>query len=226
MIKRLIALSVLFLLIIIGCKKDDSPSGPGSTTTVIVPLKNNNTWTFIDSTFNSLGTYVSKDTSLLGITGSQTITYLGQNLETFYWNWKDLHANKYNDIRWLVRVESDGLNFYGGKSSKGTYVLGKTVSIKYPVNAGDTWTHYSYLGKSDSTFYIGDTLQCTCLATEEVFHTAVGDFKSVVVKQVSTKSTGWVLLYYAPNVGYIGLKNYSSANIVTFKKTLMAYSLN
>ena len=61
---------------------------------VICPLYVGASWTYVDSTFGTTGTFTSRDSSRLGIIGKGSYNYQGQNIELFYWNWINLRTGK------------------------------------------------------------------------------------------------------------------------------------
>lgn len=218
----------MMLILILACdKKDSTTTGPGTESSVLVPLVAGNQWTYTDSTFSSGS--VSVDSSMLVITGSSSIQYQGQAVEVFHWNWLNNRTLVPQDWKWLCRNESDGLYMYGGKSIKGTYQLGRSLSQKYPASVGDTWQNISFLySTSDSMFRVGDTLTIQCIATSEQVVTPAGVFTAQVATYHRSYTVGTTLmtsdiyLYYVPNVGYIGLTEKQGGQ-VTYRKLLRAY---
>jgi hypothetical protein len=218
---------ILFtILLITGCKKVGGPVASENARTVIVPLVVGNQWQFVDSTFSYSGTVQQVDTTILGITGSMTIQYQSKNYLSYYWNWFD-QSNKLPSDRYLLcSNESDGLNFYGGVTSKGVYILVKNVNPKYPVNVGDIWEDISFIINQDNTIGIYDTTQLQCIATENIINTPAGSFKCCV-SQRTAKSYPFSIeeYYYAPGIGMIGMTSKTN-NKVTFRKVLISYHLN
>lgn len=224
---------VFLLLFVLGCQKNETPVGnEENQTAVLVPLAVGNQWSFIDSTFSAAnGAFVGRDSSRLGITGSTSIQHQGASVEVFYWNWANPRTGVAYDYKWLTRNEPDGRYLYGGQSSKGTYVLGKFLSERHPVTAGQTWQNIRIVYRSsDSTFAVGDTVQMSCRAVDEQFTTLVETFKCVVYSyQQTVTTTGGTTIretcvYYAPNIGYVGLVGYTNG-VRDFKKTLSSYKL-
>ena len=195
-----------------------SHNGSGSVTKfnsgsdVICPLYVGISWTYIDSAFNASGTFISRDSSRLGIIGSGTYNYQGQNIELFYWNWINPKTNKPSTISWLMRNDNDGLNIYGGYFRNQPSALIRTLGNKFPATEGDTWNspRWTFRG-TDSVFYVPDTTHYTCLATNEIFKTPAGNFNCYVytyqrTTTVNNQTTIYdTYTYYVKNKGYVGL---------------------
>ncbi|NUN09757.1 MAG: hypothetical protein HUU54_11325 [Ignavibacteriaceae bacterium] len=214
-------LVLLSLLLISGCKDDDNPVN-NSTPSVIMPLKIGNYWSYIDSTFNSDGSFQRVDSSKLGITGSSMLTYKGTNTEFFHWMWVNIANNTPTHYKWLAKICDDGLSFYGGISAKGTYLFDKSINAKYPVTKNESWLHYNYSYFNDSTFRQTDSVMYTCVATDSLIITGIGALKSVVYRYGS--GSLWTYLCYSPDIGYVAYFRYSN-NILIFKKTLYAKTI-
>lgn len=195
-------------------------SGDKSPSPVIIPLSVGNYWEYVDSTYSSTGAFIKADTSRLAIRGDTTIQYQGQGVHVFYWHWTTSP-----DADWLVRNDGDGLYFYGGRTSKGVFLLGKSLNEKFPASAGDSWQKPEYIYQTgDSAFSVPDTVTVQCVATDSMFATGAGVFKNYVYtysrKTVLTPAV--TELYYAPNKGFIGSIARTNG-VVTFKKTLRSY---
>ncbi len=223
-------LVVLFALLLAACQKNTNPlDSTSNAAATIMPLVVGNQWTYIDSSFSSTGTLLLRDSSKLAITGTTTIQYGGASTQVYHWNWLNVRTGVADDWRWLTRVESDGRYMFGGMSSKGTFVLVKTLSEKFPVSVGESWQRYNIVARTDSTFRVQDTLLVRCTALDEPFNTLVGTLKCVVYyyQQRPVTSTAYprdTWLYYAPNIGYVGLIGRENG-VLVFKKTLISYQL-
>ncbi|MCX6174441.1 MAG: hypothetical protein NTZ27_06820 [Ignavibacteriales bacterium] len=209
-----------------------SHNGSGSVTKynpgtdVICPLYVGISWTYIDSTFGTTGTFTSRDSSRLGIIGKGTYNYQGQNIELFYWNWINLQTNKPQKYSWLMRNDNDGLNCYGGYFRNQPSTLIKSLGNKFPANAGEIYNSPRWtFNVRDSVFYIPDTTKYTCLATSEIFKTPAGNFSCYVYtyqrKYTSNNQsmTDDTYTYYAKNKGYVGLVGKTNG-ILRYKKAL------
>lgn len=202
---------MIISIFILGCNKNDNPVNPDENNIgVIMPLTVGNQWTYIDSTFDENGFLTSVDSSKLGITGKTNIIYNGQSLEVFYWNWIDPDNNQPDDGKWLCRNETEGLYFYGGRFLDSNFVLGKTLSRKYPVNIGDTWEEINYTYSTvDSSFRIADTSLITCISVNEKFNTIIGEFECYVYNYQRTfgNENDDIYLYFAKDVGFVGYQS-------------------
>jgi len=226
--KKIFTISVICILSMIGCEKKDNPTEPDDKAAdTIMPLKVGNFWNFVDSTFADDGTFLSEDYSKLSISGKELINYNGKQIEMFYWNWYDMDEYIPRDAKWLVTNESNGLNFYGGKYLNANFVFTKTLSIKFPVAAGEIWQkiNYSYSSEEQS-FYISDTSDITCVSVNQNFQTGSGKFSCYVYHYKSNSFYGPsdTYVYYAVNIGYVGLITKYN-NTIIYKKTMTGYSL-
>ncbi|HED38294.1 MAG TPA: hypothetical protein ENI76_08645 [Ignavibacteria bacterium] len=227
--KSLAAVFVLFLFFFISsCNKNENTVNPvDNNTSVIFPLKVGNQWNYIDSTFDENNSLVKVSSSSLRITGSTNITYNGKSLEVFYWNWIDVANNKPGDIKWLIRNETDGLYFYGGRYLDSNFVFKKTLSEKYPVNVGDTWNNITYsFSTTNSSFEISDTSLFTCIYVNKKFKTPIGELDSYVYNYQKTidNEINDIYLYFSKDVGYIGFESKING-ILRRKKTLNSLGL-
>ena len=205
---------------------------------VIVPLAVGNYWEYIDSTFFNDTLFVV-DTAKLGITGKINIEYQGNNYDVFYWNWFNTNINppQPEPTKWLIRNQADGLWEYGMLNDTDTLLL-QNLSLKFPVNIGDTWPIMAY-SITDTNISVSDTLTMECLDIDKEYITPSGTFQCYVYKyqwvilksykgnfihpfnhndpiynHPYTKSdTFSVLGYFAPNVGLVG----QEANLGAFK---------
>jgi len=232
--------SILILLIVssfCSCSKKSEQSN----NSVIIPLKVGNYWEFIDSSFNN-SVFTYSDTSRLTISGSQTISFNGTNYQVFLWTW---NIPYFQNSSYFVSNESNGLYIYGGTNGHRDFVLSKSLSNKFPVNAGELWYH-SELGYKgiDSSIYIIDTVQVQCISINSAFNSKKGiincysyqfirtiprSLRPILAELSGFKDTGDFstvnTTYFNPNIGYIG--SIQTINgIITFKKTLLSYHLN
>jgi hypothetical protein len=233
-------LLTLFLIAAVSsCSTSDS-----KTSGVIMPLKTGNHWTFVDSLFNTSGVFVGADTSTLSITGQKTVNYQSTPYDVFLWTWVDPHLAGFS---WLAWYGDDGLYMLGGTSPKGDYVLCKSHEVQYPVNVNEQWDAYSIsVSTFDSVFHIRDTVTMTCTSTNTPFPTPVQNFtcytfqytwivpskavspmasRSRYSKPGSANVPSVTTLYYAPDIGYVGLTDHENG-ILTYKKTLLSYAVN
>jgi hypothetical protein len=197
-------IAVLFLILISGCKKDDSPVNQ-DTTAVIMPLAVGNQWVFIDSVFNESGALALVDTATLGITGKKNVAYEGKSVEVFYWNW--IYKETPDPIIWLCRNDAEGLNSYGLLASDSSYSLKKSQWIKYPAAVGDSWKNYSFVYDDSAKFFLPDTSVYSCVSTNEKIKTAKGEMEcyNYNFKRIFSDGNYDLNMYFVKNVGYVGL---------------------
>ncbi|MGB2868591.1 MAG: hypothetical protein WBD36_09080 [Bacteroidota bacterium] len=218
-----IVMVVAVLAALWGCKKDNNPVA-NNTPSYIIPLAVGNQWDYVDSLFNSTGGFLRVDSSSLRIVGKTTVQYQSQSQDVYYWNWLNNLTKQPSASSWLTANESDGNYGIGGISSKGTFVLARTLWAKYPSNVGDSWQRANISLNGDSTFSISDTSTVTVLAVNEVFPTRTGNLTCYVYnyQREGTVSTS---VYYSIDIGYVGVIVRSNG-YVTFKKTLRSFKLN
>lgn len=195
---------MLFLIVFAGCKKDDSPVSQ-DTSAVLMPLSVGNQWVYVDSIFTESGALDIVDTVTLGITGKRTVVYEGKNVEVFYWNW--IYKGVADQLIWLCRNESDGLNSYGLQASESNYVLKKSQWLKFPVNVGESWKNYSFVYSDSTKTFTADTSLYTCTSVNEKVKTAKGEYEcySYLLRRVFPEGTYEIYMYMSKNVGYVGL---------------------
>jgi hypothetical protein len=230
-------LALLIVSVFCSCSKKSEQSN----NSVIIPMKVGNYWEFIDSSFNN-NAFTYSDKSRLTISGSQMISFEGTNYHVFLWTW---NIPYFQNSSYFVSNESDGLFFYGGTNGYKDFVLSKSLSNKFPVQAGEFW-YYSEFGYKgiDSSIYIIDTVQIECISTNSVFNSKIGIINCYSYQYTRTipKTLNPILAglsgfmdtgdfstvntsYFNPNIGYIG--SIQTINgIITFKKTLLSYHLN
>jgi len=216
--------NLLLLLIVISllsCKKETESETKQS---LIQPLGVGYYWEFVDSTFSDIGTLINVDTSRLSITGNAQIAYNHTTLDLYFWSWS--FNPKYI---WLCNYDTKGFYFYGGKTDNGTYIYGKSLSVKYPVNINESWNNikYSYSQIGDSSFFfISDTVSYKCEAIHEEFLTGVGPFNCYKISYSHNQNDLQykTYLYYSLDIGYVGMIDKQNG-ITRFKKTLISYSL-
>lgn len=224
---RKLAYLIVSIFIVLSCKKADDESEIAQDT--IQPLGVGYYWEYIDSTFSETGLLVNVDTSRLGITGKSVINYKEEELELFYWNWYDNDLQEYRNFKFICNNGEEGFYFYGGMTDEKTYILGKTLNIKYPVKINDSWNRveYVYTERSDSSyFFISDTITIVCDAVNELFMTATGGLNCY--RYHNTQEMGEdvedIYFYQALDIGYVGYVRKWNG-VIRYKKTLLSYNL-
>jgi hypothetical protein len=232
-------LVIPLVALLFACAKKEEPLPAASTG--LVPLKVGNSWTYIDSTFNSNG-FGSSDTSLLKITGSKTITWQGKPYLVFLWTWVNPIFPQYS---FFAGNESDGLYFFGGTNGHTDYVIAKSLFGKFPVTEGESWMYERIgYGLHDSSFYVDDTLPVQCISVGFPFKTAAGTVSSFVYRETDTgpvmlsplrtglagftDATGSTMQthnYFNPAIGFVGMVKTFNGEL-RFRKTLLSYHLN
>lgn len=182
-------------------------------------------WTYIDSTFNSDGSFYRADSSRLAITGTTSISVDNNSVQVYYWSWFDFKAKTYGVDRWLISNEN-GFTLYGVKDADSTHLWSPALSFKYPVNANESWTHINHvitLDAKDSIIGIEkDTVNTTCNSIAADFQTGIGTQKCY---KYSEMMDGYEMSYFfVLNKGLVGMIQKKN-NVVLQKKILKSYSL-
>lgn len=222
------------LLLIAGCKKNESPTSqtnPVEESSEIFPLRDGYTLVYREYSYSSSGSSTTEDSSAIVIHGKTTIQYQNQNLEVYKWQWYDLHNAKYESGCYLVNMQSDGLANFGGILFNRTYYWEKSLMIKYPVSAGDSWVFidHSY-STSDSSFTPQTLATTTCISTDAVVSTGIGNLHCYVYsyQTQSGQNTYSTEMYFSKGVGYVASVNKQNGNVtdkMVLKYTILAAPL-
>lgn len=220
-----------FLLLIIialaGCskKKNDEPV---SNFTEIFPLKFGNYWTWF-YTFYPDSYHI--DTIEYIVTGSRNIMFNGN--EIFVYEIQAIFNGKIDSTRLYMKNQSDGLWSYG---TSGTGSSTPYLSVKYPVNVGDSWPDPEGGGNMicssvNEQFNIGiGSFNCIEYQTQYTikFYSSIKGFNMLFLEKefpLNKSSTYKYKLYYKPglgNLGQIALKD----DVIWYKAELVSYKIN
>jgi hypothetical protein len=201
-----------------SCEKDNVSN---NNKKIIQPLEVGYYWTFVDSTFSYDGILSQVDTSTVSVIGKETLNYKGKEIELFYWKWD------FFDRIWLSNNEDGGFYLYGLRINDNSYVVEKSLNMKYPITVGDTWDQYMFEFDQEGLYcYISDTVGNECLYTNKSFSTVVGELDCIVTKYTNLASDeSWeTYLYHCPDIGYVGLESKLNG-VVVFSKRLIDYNL-
>jgi hypothetical protein len=207
-----------------SCKKDSNDSD--NVKGVLQPLAVGYTWTYVDSTFKSNGTFERKDTSMLKITGS-----VNDSIKAYLWTWYDYSTKTSEDVSTIVNNTEEGFLNYGLlykdvrylSNNKNGYLL-----FKYPVKTGDKWVAHGFscdISEGKITTY-SDSSSMTCSSTSKKIHTNAGDFNCYEYTSSTKGAYGMIesSQYFAENVGYI--ESIDKINGITIRKSsLLSYDL-
>lgn len=223
MIKLILLLTAL--LLINGCSEDDVVVPDSQYTDTIMPLAVDNFWTYADTTYNE--TNGIEAFSKIGITGYRRITYDNERFFVFLWTGFDMPEDTPRLRSNLVNNEAQGLFYYGQQIDSQTTELNRRLFVKYPAEEGDEW------------IFTNDT-SIRCISVSTPFLTPLGIFDSYVYETASNEGTRFFSsligieetpslrnnevthLYYAPEVGYVGMTR-SIDDEITFRRTLIGY---
>lgn len=243
---RAVPFTVTLLLVgilLLSCGQGERIAGTNNQPNSIVPLTLGNYWLYETTTSNR--TYISK----LGISNTSTTIHDSLEYSVFHWNWYEWPSDEPGEFDYLVRNESDGFWILGVIDKRMgdtlSYVY-RTMFIKYPVTAGETWT---------SVDAIGNPTYHKCVSTSEVLETPAGtfncikysgsytnpdssgiqkpdgslnnvltDFQSLSDPESLSKTSATdpaYYSYYSPGIGFVGLDD----NILGWTKRLSEYHL-
>ncbi len=226
-IDRILIIFGVILIMLYGCTKDEKVNTEIQYHDKIMPLAEGNYWVYEDSIFVN-GSHTHTEHSKIAITGSSTISHQGKKIIVYYWNWFEMPEDKPQIRKSLVRNEPEGLFYYGQKIGSTYSNISKTLFIKYPVDEGEEWAYKS-----------GVIIKCVSSAKE--FETKAGVFNVYKHKVVNPTAMGDMLaftpetvantrgetiqyLYYAPEIGYIGMKNIQNGEVI-LKRSLLEFSV-
>lgn len=214
---------VLLLCLFTNCSNSNEDGS--SSSDAILPLGVGYSWTYIDSSFNSDGSFHRADSSRLTITGTTSISVKNKSVRVYDWTWFDFEANAYANDKWLITNEN-GFTLYGVRDTDSTYLWDPDLSFKYPVSANESWTHINYIITMDANDAIEeiekDTVHTTCSSTASDFRTGIGTLKC---HEYSETTDGYEISYFfALNKGLVGMIQKKN-NVVLQKKMLRSYSL-
>jgi hypothetical protein len=196
---------------------------------VLIPLSVGNYWVYIQKVngFPQL-----TDTIKIAITGNTIIDYQSVDYSVWLWTKYRPGTNEPLDYSWLLWNGLDGLYNMGGISSTDT-LIDKILFLKYPSYVGENWDVLTIgYHLTNNEFIITDTINYSCLATNELFQTPVGNFYCYVYywrEPLGDDIVDTLLhyTYYAPNLGYIGETIKTSLDSsVKFEIILNEYSIN
>lgn len=113
------------------------------------------------------------------------------------------------DSKWLYWNGNYGLYILGGLASEDT-LIDKLLYLKYPVARGDTWIapHLTY-DVLMKRFFVDDTLNYSCVSTNERLGTPAGTFECYVyhyrIRPEEDVLEYWDYYeYYVPGIGKVG----------------------
>lgn len=203
-----------------GSNNDNLPAAKDE----ILPLEVGNRWRYVVEDFDPQMKEVALDTTQLEISGKRLFDIDGKTEELFYWQWRNLDTGNYKTTKWLKANQTDGAWLYGSiKEAEQDTLIYPSLHIKYPALSGDVW----YVKNSDNKFE-----EYSCKKTEYNLNTFYGDvtcneyhYKNIYRKDISQDFIDFYNLpkslfdakdtkiydfktYYAPNIGYVGMKVY------------------
>lgn len=195
----------------------------------IIPLSVGNYWIY---TQKVNGFPELTDTAKVAITGNSIIDYQGEKYSVWLWTKYHPGTNEPLDYSWLLWNGPTGLYIMGGISGSDTLIR-KGLYLKYPAYVGENWDVINIgYHLTNNEFIITDTVNYSCVATNELFDTPVGNFYCYVFhwreKPEDDVQEFWLhYIYCAPNFGYVGeiIKSSLDSSVI-FEIYLNEYYVN
>ncbi len=201
----LIYLSIIVLLMIDGCKKNDNPvdNGGAVQATELMPLKIGNQWTYRNISYDTSGNVQHIDTSMFKIVRDTTI-----QSEKWYFIGRDSTAIE------LLTNRSDGLWYMRVSIAPQAAIL----FAKYPANVNDTWL---CADSSTAKLSAKDVNVSVPKGTYACFQYTYADKNTQFVSMVR---------YFPVGVGFVRDEFYSKTNsgqsYINTRRELLGLSLN
>ncbi len=211
--KRVIVVSLLIFISVWNCGCDsDKTVDPPPPPDDLVALSIGNFWEFkILERFHTSDQWQTAiyDSVAFRIVDIIPTIVDGDTIMAAVEEWYHPRTNRPLKASWLKQNFEDGLYFLGGVSDEDT-LMNKTLFLKYPASKGDTWgVPWISYDLWDNKFLYPDTLTFTCISSDTLLKTPVGNFDCVVY--YFEKSQGEDILfddliydYYSPGVGLVG----------------------
>lgn len=150
------------------------------------------------------------------------LKYEGEELDAYVW------GKNNEDINWLYMNRDDGLYLVGGYTEYDT-LIHPVLQYKYPVNKDETWiVPRMVYNLYENRFYFKDTLTYTCIDTDFIVTTDMGNF-STYVFLYKLKPADDVLEnelyynYYSPSYGFIFNRISTDLDTTWIKASMILY---
>jgi hypothetical protein len=202
--KKLIFISLLVILSLFGCKKNDNnnPTETSITKGVLLPLKVGDQWKYQRTSLDSTGNIITVDTIVCRV--EFDTTFLNEKWYKTFWG--------------FVMNKDDGLWQYYGSSSNVQGIEYSTLQYVYPSSA-----NYSY-----SPFGANSTI--TVMSVNESYTTPSQTFQCYHYRLIYDNTNGYQQDYYlSPNIGFIkwedGIKSSSGKWYTCTRYELISYEI-
>ncbi len=204
-------LLIFFSLFLVSCNLGTGPADENAGP--IIPLAVGNYWVYQEYSLNNDGSISFVHDLLAGfkITDTLSINLNGVKQRTF----------KYSRYGPPDYISSEARLIYSGKG--GLYYAGITIKdsvkmlfndlmFKYPANKGDeTLAHTFYHNIYGNSGHVPDSIVTTytCVSTDSLFSTPVGDFRCIVYKLKLMLDDifylGDIYYFFKPTLGLVGM---------------------
>ena len=193
-------------------------SGVGPTiddnTSPLIPLAVGNYWVYQEYSLNKDGSIRSATEDLGGfkIIDTLSVSLNGQRLKAFQYSRYDSSTNWSSPEGKLIYYGNDGVHFAGTTEKDSINLLFNDLMFKYPTNKGEkTLAHTFYYFLFGNLENIPDSVitTYTCVSTDSLFSTPVGDFRCIVYKLRLMLDDYFYLgdayYFFKPDLGLVGL---------------------
>ena len=224
-------LLIFFSLFLMTCNLGTGPADENAGP--IIPLAVGNYWVYQQYSLNNDGSvsFAVEDLRGYKITDILSVSLNGGNQKTFKYTRYAPGGDPYSEAK-LIYNGKEGI-YYAGITDKDTIkMLFNDLMFKYPANKGDETTahtfYYYIFGNLDN---IPDSIVTTytCVSTDSLFSTPVGDFRCIVYKLKLMLDNifylGDVYYFFKPGLGLVGIiymtYSYISNEHYYFLKTVL-----
>ncbi|MFO7446113.1 MAG: hypothetical protein R6W90_07080 [Ignavibacteriaceae bacterium] len=214
---KLYIYSIVIAIIFISCNDENNsivpPDPPDEDTAVsygIVPLKKGFFWKYKEFRLNEEGNIRSELMEHEYRVIKSSVSGIGEMNDTvFHRVYVSTVHNIPSEFEWLFRNYHDGLYLMGGIMPSDTMEI-KLLDLKYPMAKGEIWEKYRLVyNLIEEKYLIFDTITYTCIDTNAVFETPLGNFNCIVYNYQMEQDEDVeerlnIFEYYSLNVGLVG----------------------
>ncbi|MFH0920167.1 MAG: hypothetical protein V1913_07375 [Fibrobacterota bacterium] len=171
-------------------------------------------WVYADTSYDSTGNVLHANSIMVMIADTMTVQYRN----TFYRNAFVVSNKNSHCLYW--EDNNGSIWLFGGTDMFSVYITTKSLEIKYPVVAGETWA-YDLLNIGDY-YSIYTTVEKKCDSTNTTYFTENGVFRVVIYSYGFSDFRD--CFYYSSGIGLVGYHREVNGRI-SKKKALVRYFL-